>query len=296
MSGGAIPAVPAAPAAASVAGRPSRRRRAPDFRLLIGGGLLGSMVALAVLAPAVAPHPPGEQDLALSQRPPAWLAGGSLANPLGTDQLGRDVLSRIIFGTRVSLTVGAGAVALALALGLLAGVTAGYRRGWVDEVVMRLADIQLSLPYLLFVVAVVGVLGPGLANVVLVFGIADFPLFARVARAETLRLRAAPFVEAAVAGGATQARIFARHLIPNMAAVLVVVITFEMAAIILYEAGIGFLGLSVPPSVPSWGNMLADGRNYLTTSWWIAAFPGAAILCATVGINLLGEWLRSRGA
>lgn len=252
------------------------------------------MVALALLAPIVAPYPPALQDLERSKRPPAWVATGTSANPLGTDQLGRDILSRIIYGTRVSMMVGAGGVALALGLGLIVGLAAGYARGWVDEVAMRLADIQLSLPYLLFVVAIVGVLGPGLRNVILVFGIADFPLFARVARGETLRLRAAPFVEAAVANGASQARILLRHLVPNMASVLIVVTTFEMAAIILYEAGIGFLGLSVPPTVPSWGNMLADGRNYLTTSWWIATFPGLAILCATMGINLLGEWLRSR--
>jgi ABC-type dipeptide/oligopeptide/nickel transport system permease subunit len=174
------------------------------------------------------------------------------------------------------------------------GLLAGYTRGWVDEVAMRLADIQLSLPYLLFVIAIVGVLGPGLRNVVLVFGIADFPFFARIVRGETLRLRAAPFVEAAVANGASQARILLRHVLPNMATVLIVVTTLEMAAIILYEAGIGFLGLSVPPGIPSWGNMLADGRNYLTTSWWIATFPGMAILCATIGINLFGEGLRTR--
>ena len=270
------------------------RPRRIDLRLLAGGSLVICMVAAAFLAPVVAPYPPALQDLARSQRPPAWVANGTPANLLGTDQLGRDVLSRIIYGTRVSLIVGGGGVALALALGLLVGLAAGYTRGWVDEVAMRLGDIQLSLPYLLFVVAIVGVLGPGLRNVVLVFGIADFPLFARVARGETLRLRAAPFVEAAVAGGASHARILLRHLVPNMAAVLVVVTTFEMAALILYEAGIGFLGLSVPPTVPSWGNMLADGRNYLTTSWWIATFPGLAILCATMGINLIGEWLRSR--
>jgi peptide/nickel transport system permease protein len=263
-------------------------------RLLVGGGIITCMAALALLAPFVAPYPPALQDLARSQRPPAWVANGTPANLLGTDQLGRDILSRIIYGTRVSLIVGAGGVGLALGLGLIVGLVAGYARGWVDEVAMRLADIQLSLPYLLFVVAIVGVLGPGLRNVVLVFGIADFPLFARLARGETLRLRAAPFVEAAVANGASQARILLRHVVPNMASVLIVVTTFETAAIILYEAGIGFLGLSVPPGVPSWGNMLADGRNYLTTSWWIATFPGLAILCATIGINLFGEWLRTR--
>ena len=272
--------------------RAARRSRV-NPRLLVGGGVISCMVALALLAPIVAPYPPAFQDLSRSQRPPAWAANGTPANPLGTDQLGRDILSRIIYGTRVSLIVGAGGVGLALGLGLIVGLVAGYARGWVDEVAMRLADIQLSLPYLLFVVAIVGVLGPGLRNVVLVFGIADFPLFARLARGETLRLRAAPFVEAAVAGGASQARILLRHVVPNMATVLIAVTTFEMAAIILYEAGIGFLGLSVPPAVPSWGNMLADGRNYLTTSWWIATFPGLAILCATIGINLFGEWLRT---
>ena len=270
------------------------RRVRVNSRLLVGGSIITGIVALALLAPIVSPYPPALQDLARSQQPPAWVAGGTAANLLGTDQLGRDILSRIIYGTRVSLIVGAGGVGLALGLGMIVGLLAGYTRGWVDEVAMRLADIQLSLPYLLFVIAIVGVLGPGLRNVVLVFGIADFPFFARIARGETLRLRAAPFVEAAVANGASQARILLRHVLPNMTTVLVVVTTFEMAAIILYEAGIGFLGLSVPPGIPSWGNMLADGRNYLTTSWWVATFPGLAILCATIGINLFGEGLRTR--
>lgn len=280
------------PQAAGPAPTPRRARINP--RLLVGGGIMTGIVALALFAPFVAPHPPALQDLARSQQPPGWVASGTPANLLGTDQLGRDILSRIIYGTRVSLIVGAGGVGLALGLGLAVGLLAGYTRGWVDEVAMRLADIQLSLPYLLFVVAIVGVLGPGLRNVVLVFGVADFPFFARIVRGETLRLRAAPFVEAAVANGASQARILVRHILPNMASVLIVVTTFEMAAIILYEAGIGFLGLSVPPGIPSWGNMLADGRNYLTTSWWIATFPGLAILCATIGINLFGEGLRTR--
>jgi peptide/nickel transport system permease protein len=273
--------------------RTARRARV-NSRLLVGGGIVTGILALALLAPIVAPYPSALQDLSRSQQPPAWVASGTPANLLGTDQLGRDILSRIIYGTRVSLIVGAGGVGLALGLGLIMGLLAGYTRGWVDEVAMRLADIQLSLPYLLFVIAIVGVLGPGLRNVVLVFGIADFPFFARIVRGETLRLRAAPFVEAAVANGASQARILLRHVLPNMATVLIVVTTFEMAAIILYEAGIGFLGLSVPPGIPSWGNMLADGRNYLTTSWWIATFPGLAILCATIGINLFGEGLRTR--
>jgi peptide/nickel transport system permease protein len=257
-----------------------------------GAALVLLVLLAAVLAPVLSPHPPTLQDLARSQQPPAWLEGGSWENPLGTDHLGRDVLSRILYGGRVSLVVGVGGVALALVLGLLVGLVAGYQRGWVDDLAMRLCDIQLSLPYLLFVVAIVGVLGPSLRNVVLVFGIADFPLFARMARGETLRLRAAPFVESAVATGASHLRILLRHVLPNMAGVLLVVSAFEMAAMILYEAGVGFLGLSVPPTIPSWGNMLADGRNYLTTSWWIATFPGLAIVVGTLGINLLGNRLR----
>jgi ABC-type dipeptide/oligopeptide/nickel transport system permease subunit len=181
---------------------------------------------------------------------------------------------------------------LALGLGLAVGLLAATARGWVEEVAMRLAEVQLSLPYLLFVVGVIGVLGPSLTTVVLVFGIADFPLFARMVRGEVLRLRTMLFVEAAQAAGASGLRLVTRHFLPNMGPVLVVVVAFEMAAMILYEAGIGFLGLSVPPSVPSWGNMLADGRNYLNTSWWIAVFPGLAILAATLGINLLGDWFR----
>jgi ABC-type dipeptide/oligopeptide/nickel transport system permease subunit len=272
-------------------------REAPRrVRLAAGSALVGAVALVAALAPVVAPHPPEAQDLSAARTPPAWLAGGGWSHPLGTDHLGRDVLSRLVYGARVSALVGAGGVGLALALGAAGGLAAGYRRGWLDAALMRLADVQLGLPYLLFVVAVVGVLGPSLRNVVLVLGIADVPLFARLTRAETLRLRSAPFVEAAAAAGASHARILLRHLLPNMAGVLSVVAAFEVAAMILSEAGVGFLGLSVPPTVPSWGNMLADGRDYLTTAWWVATFPGCAIAVAALGITLVGDGLRARHA
>jgi peptide/nickel transport system permease protein len=183
---------------------------------------------------------PNAQDLDQSQRPPAWLGGG--ANLLGTDQLGRDILSRLIYGARVSLMVGAGGVFVALVLGIIVGLMAGYARGWFEDLSMRVADVILSLPYLLFVVAILGVLGPKLQNVILVFGVADFPLFARLTRGEAIRLRSAAFVEAAEAIGVPRTSILLRHMLPNMVHVLFVASAFEAAAMIIYEAGIGFLG------------------------------------------------------
>lgn len=157
---------------------------------------------------------------------------------------------------------------------------------------MSKQKLHFSLPYILFVVTVAGILGPSLRNVILIFGITDFPLFARMTRGEVLRLRETEFVEAARMIGSPERYILTRHLLPNLIGVIITVATFEMAAMILYEAGLGFLGLSVPPTVPSWGNMLADGRNYLATSWWLATFAGVGILLTTLGINLLGDWLR----
>ncbi len=263
-----------------------------DPRIFLGVVLVGMMLSWAIGAPALAPHHPSAQDLRLSKLPPAWVNGGRWDYALGTDYLGRDILSRLIYGARVSLAVGFGGVFVACALGASLGLIAGYGGGVIDPLLMRLADVQLSLPYLLFVVTVAAILGPSLLNVILLFGVSDYPLFARMARAEALRLRGIGFVEAARMLGARDWYIIVRHIVPNSIGIIATVATFEMAGMILYEAGLGFLGLSVPPSVPSWGNMLADGRNYLTTTWWIAVFPGLAILLATLGVNLLGDWLR----
>jgi peptide/nickel transport system permease protein len=253
--------------------------------------VLGSVVA-AVLAPALAPDDPVRNDLLTRLTPPAWLEGGSWRHPLGTDTLGRDVVSRLLYGARVSLVVGFSAVVLAGVLGVVLGLAAGYYGGRLDDVLMRLGDVQLAFPALVLAIAVLAVLGAGLLNVVLVLGVTGWVTYARIARAETLSLRHREFVESARALGARDATILWRHVLPNVLPPLVVVATFSVARTIIAEASLSFLGLGIPPPAPSWGAMLDEGRNYLTTGWWLALFPGLAILGVVLGINVVGDWLR----
>ena len=257
-------------------------------------GLVMFLVVLlaAVLAPVIAPYDPLQQNLRDAKMPPAWSEGGSWEHPLGTDNLGRDLLSRVIYGSRVSLTVGFFGVLIAGSLGLVFGAIAGYLGGRVDTLIMSVVNLVLSLPYLLFVVVIASILGRSLLNVILIFGITDAPIFARVTRGEVLRMRESGYVESAISAGAGTGRIIFDHIIPNLIGPLITLATFEMSAMIFYEAGLGFLGLSVPPSVPSWGNMLAAGRKYLTSYPWIATWPGLAIMWTSMGMNLLGDWLR----
>jgi ABC-type dipeptide/oligopeptide/nickel transport system permease subunit len=254
--------------------------------------LFGLVVLAAGLAPRIAPHDPLKQQLRLSKQPPAWTAEGDWDYPLGTDNLGRDLLSRIIYGSRVSLTVGFFGALIAASLGLAIGLIAGYKGGRLDSAIMTGVNIVLAFPYLLLVVLIAGILGRSLLNVILILGITDAPVFVRIARGEVLRLREADYVKSALSVGARSGRILVRHILPNLIAPVITVATFEMSAMIFYEAGLGFLGLSVPPSVPSWGNMLEAGRKYLTTQPWIATFPGVAIMFTSLGMNLLGDWLR----
>ncbi len=260
-------------------------------------GVLGllmvlTVVATALLAPYLAPHDPLQQNLRSAKLPPAWQQGGRWEYPLGTDNLGRDILSRIIYGSQVSLTVGFFGVVVAGSIGLAIGLLAGYVGGRVDNAIMGAVNLILALPYLVFVVFIAAILGRSLFNVILIFGLTDIPIFVRISRGETLRIREAAFVEAAECVGASRGRILLQHILPNLVGPLITLATFEMSAMIFYEAGLGFLGLSVPPSVPSWGNMLATGRQYLTIYPWMATSPGLAIAFTGLAMNLVGDWLR----
>ncbi len=259
---------------------------------VIGLLMFLTVVFAALFAPVITHYDPLEQNLRDAKMPPAWEAGGEWSHPMGTDTLGRDLFSRVIYGARVSLTVGFFGVLIAGTLGLVFGALAGYLGGRVDAVIMGAVNLVLALPYLLFVVVIAAILGRSLINVILIFGITDSPIFARVTRGEVLRIRQSGYVESAVSAGAGTGRIIFDHIIPNLIGPLITLATFEMSAMIFYEAGLGFLGLSVPPSVPSWGNMLAAGRQYLTSYPWIATWPGLAIMWTSLSMNLLGDWLR----
>ncbi|MFW6135513.1 MAG: ABC transporter permease [Chloroflexota bacterium] len=259
---------------------------------MIGLALFLIVVLAAVLAPVISPYDPLAQHLRDSKMPPPWQEGGSWAHPFGTDPLGRDMLSRVIYGARVSLTVGFFGVLIAGGIGMVIGAIAGYFGGRIDAVIMGGVNLVLSLPYLLFVVFIAAILGRSLLNVILIFGITDSPIFARTTRGEVLRIRESAYVESAVCAGARWGRIVFDHILPNLIGSLVTLGTFEMSRMIFYEAGLGFLGLSVPPTVPSWGNMLSSGRQYLSSYPWIATFPGLAIVFTSLGMNLLGDWLR----
>jgi peptide/nickel transport system permease protein len=211
---------------------------------------------------------------------------------LGTDHLGRDVTTRLFYGGRISLLVSLSSVVLAAAAGLLIGLLAGNFGGAIDSVFMRIVDLQLAFPFILLALAIVALLGPSLQNIILVFTITSWPIYARTVRPMALSLREKEFVEAARAAGAGHGRVIFRHILPNIASPLIVVASFEVAKMVILEAAMGFLGLGVPPPTPTWGNMLADGRDYIRTAWWLTTFPGLAIMVTATGINLLGDALR----
>jgi peptide/nickel transport system permease protein len=262
--------------------------RVPAFAGLV---MLASVVCTAIGAPLIAPHDPFAQDLGRRLAPPAW-AGGAYGNPLGTDQLGRDELSRLIFGARISLLVGITAVFVAGATGVMVGVAAGFNGGLIDEVLMRFTDLMLALPFTLLIIAVIAVFGPSLVNVIIILGLTGWVPYARVVRAEVLTVREREFVAAARAVGASTLRVMRQHIVPNTMASAIVIGSVELANMILLESSLSFLGLGVQPPTPSWGNMLGETRNYLMSDWWLATFPGIAIAITAVSINLAGDWLR----
>jgi peptide/nickel transport system permease protein len=258
-------------------------------------------VALAILIVALVcaswpvdwlPHNPTASDLELRLKPPIGATGAAPEYPLGTDNLGRDMLSRIIHGTRYSLLISASAVALSGFLGLFAGLAAGFYRGWIDDVVMRLVDIQLAFPTIILIIAVVGVFGPSLLNLILILGISGWARYARFVRGSTLSVRENEYILAARAVGAENLHIMIHHILPNLVSEVIVLTSFELARLLLLESGLSFLGLGVQPPTPSWGGMIGDGRNYLYEGWWISAFPGAAIVMAVLAFNFLGDGLR----
>lgn len=282
-----LPGAAAAPRGSRLVRRALRNRAG-----LVGLAIVLVNVAIALLAPAVSPHDPLDQDIALRLLPPVWLEGGSSAHVLGTDQLGRDILSRIVYGSRVSLLIGLVSVALSLPVGVGVGLLAGYFGGALDDVMMRLADVQLAFPFILLAITIAGVLGPSPRNVVLILGLGGWVIYARLARGQVLSVREKEFVEAARALGLAHWRVLLRHVLPNVLTPIIIVATFSVAQMILLESSLSFLGLGVQPPTPSWGGMLNEGRAYITIAWWLTTFPGVAIMATVLGINFLGDWLR----
>ena len=281
----------AAPALAELEGRSLRRL----WRLkwgLAASVLMLAIVVISLAAPLIAPYSPVEVDIRHRLGPPAWMEGGKIEHLLGTDQVGRDLLSRMIYGGRVSLLIGVSAVVVSSTLGVLLGLAAGYFGTRTDWVLMTLVNVMLTFPFVLLALAVIAVLGPSLVNMIIVLGVADLPLYARVIRAETQAIRERDFITAGRALGMSHLRIVFRQILPNLISVIVVIATLQVARVIILESFLSFLGLGVQPPTPAWGNMLGEGRVYMLNSWWIATFPGLAIFLTTLVINLMGNALR----
>ncbi len=251
-----------------------------------------AFIIIGVGAPVIAPHDPNDQELIARLLPPFWEDRGTASHLLGTDNLGRDVLSRMIYGTRLSLFVVAVSVPLSMVFGSTLGLVAGLRGGIVDKLIMRMVDIQLALPAILFAVLLAAAYGASLRNVLLIIVFFRWAGFARLVRGEVLSLRERDFVLATRSVGASETRIAIRHIVPNLMNVVVILATLDIASVILIEAALSFIGVGVPPPTASWGAMVSEGRNYITVAWWLATLPGLAILIVSLSGNLIGDWLR----
>lgn len=270
------------------------RRKGVDVGLFVGAFVLGAMILASIAAPWLASYDPDAQNLSLRLLPPACVFGGSELHLLGTDGFGRDMLSRLIFGSRVSLLVGATAVVVAGLIGVATGLVAGFNGGWAESIIISLADAQQGLPPILFSIIIVAVLGTSVVNLIAVLGLSSWVIYTRVVFARTIVLRRREFVEAAYAAGATTRRILLRHLLPNILGHIAVVSTLQAGRMILLEASLSFLGLGVPPPTASWGSMLAEARPFLFVSPWQAGLPGLAIVFTVWSVNMLGEGFRRR--
>ena len=268
-------------------------RRWPAGTLVLLG-LLGLFAAAALLAPVLSPHDPLRQSLLLRLRSPGSADPRQGLFPLGTDDLGRDLLSRILFGARASFLVAGLSVAVSLLVGVALGLLAGWFRGWAAAVILRLVDTMLSIPAILLAVLTVAVVGPGFLDLVLVLGLTRWPRYTRVAYAATLQVAAMPYIEAARMAGVGNGRILRRHVLPNIAGPVIVVATSEFGLMILFEAGLSFLGLGIQPPAPSWGSIMSAGRQYVERAWWLTVFPGLGLFVLVVCVNLAGDVLRDR--
>jgi peptide/nickel transport system permease protein len=275
----------------TTARRPLRRLWRLKWALAAAAVML-LIVLITLAAPWLAPYSPVEVDIKHRLGPPAWMQGGTSEHWLGTDQIGRDLLSRMIYGGRVSLLIGVAAVVVSSTIGVLLGLGAGYFGAKLDWIIMTLINVMLTFPFVLLALAVIAVLGPSLINMIIVLGVAGWPIYARVIRAETMALREREFVVAGRALGMGHARIMFGQILPNLVSAITVIATLQIAQVIILESFLSFLGLGIQPPTPAWGNMLGEGRVYMLTSWWIAAFPGAAIFITTLVINLMGNALR----
>ncbi len=264
-----------------------------DPLVAISGAIILAVIICGVAAPLVAPFDPLAQHFADILQPPGTV-GADGKYWLGTDPLGRDLLSRIIYGARISLLVGVLTVAVRGTLGVAIGLIGGFYGGKIDDVLMRIADIQLTLPFLIVAIAVLVVLGPGLTNLIIVLGLTGWVDFGRVVRAEVLSIRERDYVDAARNLGASNPYILRRHVLPNTASVILVIATLQIASVIIAEASLSFLGLGVPALTPTWGKEISEGRDYVAIAWWLPTFPGLAIFATVLAINILGDYLRDR--
>jgi peptide/nickel transport system permease protein len=268
------------------------RRLARRRTGLFGLGVVALVLITALTAPLISPFDPVEQNIGERLKAPGTRDAAGRLHVLGSDHLGRDLLARILYGARPALMVGFAAVLISGVLGMATGLVAGYFGGRIDDLLMRLADIQLAFPFILLAIAVIGVLGPSLLTIIAVIGVSSWVVYARVVRGTVLSLAEREFVQAALALGGGDARVLMRHILPNAFTPWLVVATLDMARVIVIESALSFLGLGVQPPTPTWGGMLADGRVYISTAWWLATFPGLAILVTVLGINLFGDGLR----
>ncbi len=259
---------------------------------VFGAAIILAAVAIAIFAPLIAPMSVTQIDLHARLAPPSWVEGGSAKHLLGTDNIGRDILSRLIFGSRISLAVGTAAALIGAVLGSLMGMLAGYFGGRVDSIISWFIDVQLSFPFTLLAIFLLGTFGGGFTAVVLVLALATWVNYARVVRSQVLTVKVQDYVTAARSVGVGTFRTLMRYILPNTTAPIIVVASFSTAQAILTQAALSFLGVGIDASVPSWGAMLNDGREYLQSAWWIATFPGVAIAITVLGVNLLGDWLR----